>query len=550
MPNAAAATVSLLASAGITRFYTVPGESFLEVLDEVECDDRLQLVSVRHESGAAFMAEAEGRLTGVPAVALASRGPGATNLSIGVQTAAYDGTPMIVLLGQVESDRVGQGAFQEVDLVAFYTPITKWAAQASTAEEIPGLVERALDIATSGRPGPVAISVPADLWAAEVADHPVRARTAQPVTVDEGLAGELAGALAKAERPVAVVGGGAALALEDVAAFAERFGVGVYTSFRRQDMFPSSHPHYLGHLGLGTPEETLTALSGADLVVLLGTRLDQITSQGYRFPAPGCRVLEVGTASSRAGGLIPDEVGPVLRALAGHRVGDNGRTLDWSGEHEAATRVSAPPAATDVLNPADVVVALQRELPDDVIVTNDAGNFAGFLHRYWRFGAGETQLASTNGAMGYGVPAAVAAKLVHPGRTVVAMVGDGGVLMTGQEIETAARLGAGILVVVFQNGLYGTIAMHQASRFGRTAGTAIDQVDLVKWATGLGATAYDVHDLDDLARALEETRGADGPVLLAVHADPDIISPTARLSAMTSAHTGAAAPHRLEGRPL
>ncbi len=548
MPTAAAATVSMLASAGITRFYTVPGESFLEVLDEVECDDRLQLVSVRHESGAAFMAEAEGRLTGVPAVALASRGPGATNLSIGVQTAAYDGTPMVVLLGQVESDRVGQGAFQEIDLVAFYTPITKWAAQASTAEEIPELVERALDIAISGRPGPVAISVPADLWAAEVPDHTPAPRTweAPRVTVDTGFAEELAEAVAKAERPVAVVGGGAAQALDDIVAFAERFGVGVYTSFRRQDMFPASHPHYLGHLGLGTAEETLAALSGADLVVLLGTRLDQITSQGYRFPQSGCRVMEVGTAAARAGGLIPDEVGPVLRALDGRP----GRTLGWSREHEAASRVAAPPAATDVLSPADVVVALREALPRDVIVTNDAGNFAGFLHRYWRFDGGEVQLGSTNGAMGYGVPAAVAAKLVHPDRTVVAMVGDGGVLMTGQEIETAARHGAGILVVVFQNGLYGTIAMHQASRFGRTAGTDIDQVDLVKWASGLGAAAYDVHDLDGLAAALTAARSVRGPVLLAVHADPDIISPTARLSEMTSAHDGATAPHRLEGRPL
>ncbi len=546
MPTAAAATVSLLASAGITRFYTVPGESFLEVLDEVECDDRLSLVSVRHESGAAFMAEAEGRLTGVPAVALASRGPGATNLSIGVQTASYDGTPMVVLLGQVESDRVGQGAFQEVDLVAFYTPITKWAVQASSAEEIPELVERALDIATSGRPGPVAISVPADLWGAEVPDHPVRTRTAPEVVADSGLVDELAEALAKAECPVAIVGGGAASARAEVVAFAERFGVGVHTSFRRQDMFPSTHPHHLGHLGLGTAEDTLTALAGADLVVLLGTRFDQITSQGYRFPVPGCRVIEVGTDMARAGGLVADEVGPVLRALAGRP----GRTLDWSRAHEAAVRVSEPPAPAGRLNPAEIVVALQSALPDDVIITNDAGNFAGFLHRYWRFGGGETQLGSANGAMGYGVPAAVAAKLTHPDRTVLAMVGDGGVLMTGQEIETAARLGAGILVVVFQNGLYGTIAMHQASRFGRTAGTAIDPVDLTRWAEGLGATAYDVGDLDDLAHALTSAKDAPGPVLLAVHADPDVISPTARLSALAASHSGVAAPHRLEGEAL
>jgi acetolactate synthase-1/2/3 large subunit len=551
MPTAAAATVSLLAAAGSRRFYTVPGESFLEVLDEIERDDRLHLVSVRHESGAAFMAEADGRLTGVPAVALASRGPGATNLSIGVQTANYDGTPLLVLLGQVESHRLGQGAFQEVDLAAFYTPITKWTVQARTAGEIPHLVARALDVATSGRPGPVAIAVPADLWGAEIDAAPYEGRSAQAPVPDPGEAEKIVQAVTGAARPVAVVGGGAAAARDEVVAFAERFGVGVYTSFRRQDMFPAGHPHYLGHLGLGTPEETLAALAGTDLILLLGTRLDQITSQGYRFPLPHSRVLTIGTDAARAGGLVPDTVGPVLRALAAHP----GRTVDWSDAHRAATRAAGPPAdrdaeGRDLLHPADVIIALQSALPDDVIVTNDAGNFAGFLHRYWRFREGNVQLGSANGAMGYAVPAAVGAKLVHPDRTVVAMVGDGGVLMTGQEIETAARHGAAILVIVFQNGLYGTIAMHQASRFGRTAGVAIDPVDLTQWARGLGATAFDVHDLRDLTRALEAARGTIGPVVMTVHADADVISPTTRLSTLTAAHRGGTTPHREEGRPL
>jgi acetolactate synthase-1/2/3 large subunit len=536
MPTAAAATVSLLAAAGSRRFYTVPGESFLEVLDEIERDDRLRLVSVRHESGAAFMAEADGRLTGVPAVALASRGPGATNLSIGVQTASYDGTPLLVLLGQVESHRLGQDAFQEIDLVAFYTPITKWTAQARTAEEIPRLVEQALGIATSGRPGPVAIAVPADLWGMEIEAASPGNRGVPTAAVDRGETEEIAAALSHASRPVAVVGGGAAVARDEVVAFAERFGVGVYTSFRRQDMFPAGHPHYLGHLGLGTPEETLAALADADLILLLGTRLDQITSQGYRFPLPHSRVLAIGTDAARAGGLVPDTVGPVLRALAAHP----GRDVDWSDAHRAAMEAATPPAdrnpaGQDPLHPADVIIALQAALPDDVIVTNDAGNFAGFLHRYWRFREGNVQLGSANGAMGYAVPAAVGAKLVHPDRTVVAMVGDGGVLMTGQEIETAARHGAAILVMVFQNGLYGTIAMHQASRFGRTAGVAIDPVDLTQWARGLGATAFDVHGLRDLTRALDLARDSTRPVVLAVHADADVISPTTRLSTLTAA---------------
>lgn len=540
MPTAAATAVSLLAAAGVRRFYTVPGESFLDVLDEVERDDRLRLVSVRHESGAAFMAEADARLTGVPAVALASRGPGATNLSIGIQTANYDGTPLVVLLGQVESDRLGRGAFQEIDLVAFYTPITKWAAQARTAEEIPDLIERALEVATTGRPGPVAIAVPADLWAAEIAAPAARARHAQEIPADPAMVEELATAVAKASRPVAVVGGGAAAARDEVIAFAERFGVGVYTAFRRQDMFPAEHPQYLGHLGLGTAEETLTALADADLLLLVGARLDEVTSQGFRFPSPGTQVLRVGEDASRAGGLVADQVGPVLRALAVRP----GRTLDWGREHDAAIRAATPPASTGGLHPAEVIVALQRALPDEVIVTNDAGNFAAFLHRYWRFRDGNVQLGSANGAMGYAVPAAVAAALARPGHTVVAMVGDGGVLMTGQEIETAARHGAQVIVVVFQNGLYGTIAMHQASRFGRPAGVDITPVDLTQWARGLGADAYDVRDLGDLDRALDAARTADGPVLLAVHTDADIISPAARLSELTAAHRAQPGPAR------
>jgi acetolactate synthase I/II/III large subunit len=532
MPTAAATTVSLLASAGVRRFYTVPGESFLDVLDEVENDGRLRLVSARHESGAAFMAEADARLTGIPAVALASRGPGATNLSIGVQTAAYDGTPLVVLLGQVESTRLGRDAFQEIDLVAFYTPITKWAVQANTPEEIPALVERAVEVATTGRPGPVAIAVPADLWSAEVTGPRPAVRPAAEITAEPPPVAEIATAVAAAERPVAVVGGGAAAARRGVRAFAERFGLGVYTAFRRQDMFPAAHPQYLGHLGLGTDERTLAALAGADLILLLGARLDEITSQGYRFPLPHSRVLRIGTDAARAGGMVADEVGPVLRALARFP----GRAVDWSREHEAAVRAATPVPVAAGLHPANAVVALWEALPDDVIVTNDAGNFAGFLHRYWRFRDNDVQLGSANGAMGYAVPAAVAAKLVHPDRTVVAMVGDGGALMTGQEIETAARHGAPIIVVVFQNGLYGTIAMHQASRFGRTAGVAIDPVDLAQWARGLGATAYDVHDLRGLSDAVGAARDTDGPVLVVLHTDADVISPTARLSALTAAH--------------
>lgn len=538
MPTVAAAVVSLLAEAGSRRFYTVPGESFLELLDQVEQDPRTQLISTRHESGASFMAEADGRLTGAPAVALASRAPGATNLAIGVETARYDGTPLVAILGQVESDLLGSGAFQEIDLTAFYTPITKWAVTAERPGDVPGLVARGVEVATSGRPGPVAIAVPTDFWDAEVPGGAVSVRGATPSPADEAEVERLTAALAGARHPVAIAGGGAAGAGAGLVAVAEHFGLGVYVAFRRQDMFPSDHPHFLGHLGIGTPPELLAALDEADLILLVGTGLDEVTSQGFRYPRPGCSVHRIGIDTSRAGRSAGEALSRTLSELCKRDRPD--RDADWSAGHQAAVRfgAAAEPAVPGAgLHPAQVVAAVRRRFADGAIITNDAGNFAAFLHRYWRFGEDDIQLGPAIGAMGYAVPAAVAAKLARPERPVVAFVGDGGALMTGQEIETAARTGAGIVVVAFHNQMYGTIAMHQAKRFGRTAATGIGEIDLAAWARGLGVAAYTAADPAELDTALT---GCDGerPVLIDVRTDPDIISPTARLSELTGAVGG------------
>jgi acetolactate synthase I/II/III large subunit len=527
----AAAVADLLAEAGARRCYTVPGESFLGLIDEVDRHPHLQLVSVRHESGAAFMADADARLTGAPAVAMASRGPGSSNLAIGVHTAHQDSTPMIVLLGQVDSQLRGREAFQEVDLTAFYSPITKWAVTADRAEDVPELVGRGWRIATSGRPGPVAIALPSDFVDVEL---PGGARPApspaEPVPLDPAAVERLAGRLLAARRPVLIAGEGARPARDRLVAAAERFGIGVCTSFRRQDAFPVDHPNFLGHLALTTPDATVDAVEGADLLLVVGTRLDEITTQRYRLPSPASEVVPIGRYG--LGGLDADPA-ELLGALAGWPGAP--RAVDWSQAHAPVDAWSAHPAPAEPgggVHPAAVIAALHRALPADGIVAGDAGNFAAFLHRYWRFPPTTTQLAPVNGAMGYAVPAAVAAAVAAPGRTAVAVVGDGGVLMTGQEIETAVRLDAPVVVLVLQNGLYGTIAMHQARDLGRTSGVDIGAVDLVRWAEGLGAVAYGVTDAAELDHALQRAVTGRRPALVAVQTDPEIISPTATLAGL------------------
>ncbi|MQA04202.1 MAG: thiamine pyrophosphate-binding protein [Streptosporangiales bacterium] len=541
MHEAGRALVDVLAARGVRRFYTVPGESFLPVLEAASSDPRLQLVSTRHESGAAFMAEADAKLTGQPAVAMGTRGVGASNLAIGVHTAYQDATPMIVLLGQVETQHLHKEAFQEVDLTAYFAPITKWSVTAHRADRVCELVARAYQVAVSGRPGPVLVALPADLLSVHV---PV------PATVAEGMTGpqasdadvaELAEQLRGADRPVLIAGGGVRHARRELVAVAESYSCGVYTSFRRQDVFPNDHPHYLGILGL-RPEKTTRALRDADLVVLAGSGLDEITSQGYTLPAPTARVVQIdvdprplGVDTASAWHLAAD-AGSVLAALA--------RTApavpperDWSAERqlfEDYHRVdTADTAQGSGLDPARVVAALHRHFPRDTVVTNDAGNFSGFVQRHWLFTEPHTQLGPVNGAMGYAVPAAVAAKLADPQRTVLAAVGDGGFLMTGAELETAVRLGLSFTVVVFRNGLYGTIAMHQAQTYGRLAGVDIGPVDVATVARGLGARAATVRTEDELERELSGVHAAGSPpvpMVLDVVTDPDLIAPGRRLA--------------------
>ena len=529
--------VEVLARAGARRFYTVPGESFLEVLDAAERHPETSLVSTRHESGASFMAEADAKITGRPAVAMATRGVGASNLAIGVHTAMQDSTPMVVLLGQVETDFLDREAFQEVDLTAFYAPITKWATTVHRADRLPELVARAVRVATSGRPGPVMLALPADILGEEIEDEGSRLSRGRPRSApDPEDVEDVVRRLVAAKRPVVIAGGGARHARDALVRFAEAFGTGVYAAFRRQDVFPNGHPLYLGHLTLATRPEILEPLEEADLIVVVGSRLGEVTTQTYSLPRGDQAVVQVDTDPDEVGATVPVErgivsdVGAALEAFT--RRAPKAIERDWTAAHGAYLEFSEVPGSRSEagIDPAEVVGALQRVLPADSVLANDAGNFSVFLHRYWRHDHPRTQVAAANGAMGYGVPGAVGAKLASPERTVVALCGDGGFLMTGQEIETAVRYGVGITVVVFRNGMHGTIAMHQARDVGRTAGSEIGPVDLAGFARSLGAEGYTVTDPEDLEGTLRDAVADEGVSLVDVVTDPDLISPTARLS--------------------
>jgi acetolactate synthase I/II/III large subunit len=536
--------VAQLAASGVRRAYTVPGESFLPLLDACDRHPDIRLISTRHESGAAFMADADAKVTGLPALAMATRGVGASNLAIGVHTAMQDSTPMIVILGQVESAFLGREAFQEVDLPSFYREITKWSVTAPSSERLPELVGRAIHVATSGRPGPVMIAVPADLFdgdvGAEQGHLPGVIDPGRP-TPSEATSERIADTLRAAEAPVVIAGGGARDAREALVAMAERFGLGVYASFRRQDVFPNEHPHYCGPLVLTTPPETLQALERADVVLVVGCRLSEITTQGYRFPRLDQRVIQIDVEPASVGAVVPVEVGLVadageaLAAIVDHAGERSAPSRDWTAAHDAFLGASTlPERAEGPLHPATVIAALGEVFPPTVVLVNDAGNFSIFAHRYWRFSHPRTQVGPTSGAMGYGVPAGVGAKLADPSSEVVVLAGDGGFLMTGQELETAVRYEVPFTTVVFRNGLYGTIALHQARAFHRTAGVDIGDVDIAAVARGYGAESWSVSDHDQLVDALTEARACGRPAVVDCLVDPDVQSPSDRLSVLLS----------------
>ncbi|MFN3388111.1 MAG: thiamine pyrophosphate-binding protein [Allosphingosinicella sp.] len=532
--------VDALLAQGCERIFTVPGESFLAVLDALHDVPQIDLVVCRQEGGVAYMAEADGKMTGRPGIAFVTRGPGATNASVGVHVAHQDSTPMILFVGDVaRGDRDREG-FQEVDFAQMFGPLAKWVGRIDDAARIPEYVARAWSLALSGRPGPVVIALPEDMLrdAAEAADRPRVERPRQAAAPEDVEA--IAEALRGAERPLAIVGG-AGWRREDgeaFARFAEAWGLPVAAAFRRQDAVPNHSRVYAGNLGYGPNPKLVKRVREADLLLVVGARLGEATTDGYTLVTPdhpGQRMIHVHPDPNELGRVYRTDLSvcadmDIAAALAALPAPET-----RSGEGEEAHREwldwSTPQPSGAALDLGQCVAALREALPADTIVCNGAGNFSGWWHRYWHYGPLPSQLAPTNGSMGYGLPAGVAAALRFPDRQVLVAAGDGDFLMNGQELATAVRYGASMLVIVVDNQSYGTIRMHQERDYPeRVSGTGLTNPDFAAFARAFGAWAETVEATADFAPALERALGQQGVRLLHLRTEVEHITTATTIS--------------------
>ena len=542
---------------GAELAFCVPGESYLAVLDALY-DAPIRLVTCRHEAAAANMAEAYGKLTGRPGICLVTRGPGATHASIGVHTAYQDSTPLILLIGQVGRDMLEREAFQEIDYRRMFNSMAKWVAQIESADRIPELLARAFSVATAGRPGPVVLALPEDMLVDEVdvADPgPYRPVHTHP---GQGELERLRELLDGSSRPLAIVGGGkwSARAAEDVAAFCEANEVPVATSFRRQDYVDNRSRVFAGHVGVGIDPALATRVTDADLLLVVGPRLGEMTTGGYTLvepPLPRQTLIHVHAGAEELGRVYQPALAihagsPEFAAAAREACVSETQSSARRAWVEAARadylRTLEPVPGPGPLNMSEVMAVLRERLPGDAILANGAGNFAVWPHRFWPSTHYRSQLAPTSGAMGYGVPAAIAAKIIHPERTVVCFAGDGDFLMSGQELATAVRERADVLFLVVDNGMFGTIRMHQEREYpGRVVGTGLTNPDFAAFASAFGLHAARVERTEEFAPALEGALGAGGPALLHLLVDPEAITPHTTLTAVRE---GTAARERTE----
>jgi acetolactate synthase-1/2/3 large subunit len=533
-----------LRAAGVRYAFTVPGESFLGVLDALG-DVGIRVVATRHEGAAAFMAEAYGQLTGRPAACLGTRAVGAANLAIGIHTAKQDSTPLFAIVGQVDRELRGREAFQEVDQTGSFGQLAKWTTEPHSIDDLVSALPEAARQALGGRPGPVLLSLPEDLLdeivPGEVQVELSRTPAARPT--DEEVRAVLH-FLAGAERPLILAGAGVlrARTSTDLTRFAELLRVPVIATWRRGDVISNENPLYLGMAGLGAPDVVRERIEESDALLVLGSRLSETTTFGYRIPAPGARWMHVDVVPERPAGLpeaqlaIASDARAFLRAsndrLLNHAVLDaasvDARTSRNEADRaawEAATVVDGGEWDGPGVHPGRAIATLRRVLPDDAIVTSDAGNFAGWLNRGFRFRKPGTFLGPTSGAMGYGLPAAIAAALVHRDRAAVALVGDGGLAMTMAELETAVRERARVIVIVFDNQRYGTIRMWQDRRgTGQGVATELGPVDFAAIARACGARGVTVERDEELEPALRQALVAERPSLIHVALDRSWVS--------------------------
>jgi acetolactate synthase-1/2/3 large subunit len=546
LANGGRILVDQLAAEGADRIFGVPGESYLAVLDALYDTPEITYHICRQEGGAAMMADAYGKLTGRPGICFVTRGPGATSASAGVHVAFQDSTPMILFIGQVGRGMSEREAFQEIDYRRMFGQMAKWVAEIDDAQRIPEMVSRAFHTATSGRPGPVVLALPEDMLSTPV-PPPLLARPyhASAGAPEPGLMDALWQRLERARRPLVIVGGGgwSAAAKAELEAFAESARLPVAASFRCQDYFDNEHSCYAGHVGIGIDPKLAARVRESDLLILLGSRFGEMTSSGYslmKIPNPDQPLVHVYPAAEELGRVYRPELAiqagsaAFVRAARDRTPPDAGAWQDWTAAaHADYLAHNQPTEVPGRLQLGKVVAWLNETLPPEAILTNGAGNYTAWLHRFYRFRQFRSQLAPTSGSMGYGLPAAVAAKAVHPDRPVVCFAGDGCFMMHGQELATAMQYGLPIIVLVVNNASLGTIRMHQENHYpGRVSATELTNPDFAALARAYGAHGEVVEDDADFAAAFGRAQASGKPALLELRLDPEAITPGATLSGL------------------
>jgi acetolactate synthase I/II/III large subunit len=545
--NGAQLLLDALCLHGVQRAFGVPGESYLDVLDAMyQTGGRIEFIVCRQEGGAAFMAEAHGKITGEPGVCFVTRGPGACNASIGLHTAFQDSTPMILFIGQVGTGVMEREGFQEIDYRRMFGPVSKWVAQIDRADRVEEFVSRAFHTAMSGRPGPVVLVLPEDMQSATAEKSAARRYApayAHPGGGDIKTVREMLGL---AERPVVVLGGSGWShdACVDIGSFANAFDLPIATSFRRQDLFDNSDPHYVGDLSPGMNPALADRIRQSDLVLAIGARMGELQTANYTLldiPRPKQRFIQVLPGPEELGRvyqgdlLINSGMPQFAKAISG--LAGACHWSPWTRDARADfERWQKPQPQVGDLNLSEVMALVTARLPRDAIITNGAGNYAIWVHRFYRYSGLRTQLAPTSGAMGYGVPAAIAAKLADPARTVVCFAGDGCFMMNGQELATAARYRLKIIFIVVNNGIYGTIRMHQEREYPEHVyGTTLENPDFPVLARAYGMHSEQVLRTDQFQDAIERALAAETSALIELKIDPEAITPRTTITALRSA---------------
>jgi acetolactate synthase-1/2/3 large subunit len=530
--------VDALVSHGVSHLFCVPGESYLPVLDALLDQDSIQTVVCRQEGGAAMMADAYGKLADKPGVCFVTRGPGAANAASGLHVAQQDSTPLILFIGQVEQSMAGREAFQEIDFKLMFGSIAKLVEQIDDPKRIPEIVSRAFHIAVNGRPGPVVITLPEDMLLASAKVEDVEAYRKTESSIGNYEINSLDLLLSNAKRPLVISGGrswskGARKAFHK---FASNWNLPITAAFRYQDCFDNSNNHYVGDIGIGINPNLKSAILNADLLIVFCVRLGEITTSGYTLisvPKPKQLLIHVYPGVEELGRVyrptLAINAGPnrLFKALGKIEPSFEPPWNKWRQDLRASyIDWSKPTPQPGSVQLGSIIEAICDEVPRDTIITNGAGNYTGWLHRYYKYRDSGTQLGPTSGSMGYGLPAAIAAKLLNPSRTVVAFAGDGCFLMTSQELATAVQYDLAIVIVVVNNGMYGTIRMHQERLYpGRVSGTDLLNPDFFTYARAFGAHAEKVYQTKDFLPAFKRAISQNRPSLIEIIADPEVISP-------------------------